>query len=69
VGAYPLLNTIEGEDTMTAAWALVFFVCTGRYECNPSYVENYNTRKECIAAIPKLKFVTQYAVCAPISKD
>jgi hypothetical protein len=54
---------------MTATWALVFIICTGRYECTPQYVENYNTRKECKAAMPKEKLITQYAVCAPISKD
>lgn len=55
---------------MTATWALVFIICTGRYDCAPNYVEIYNSRKECKAASAKQEGKhTSYALCAPISKD
>jgi hypothetical protein len=57
---------------MTATWALVFMICTGRGGCTVDYVENYNTRVECVKRIPKdTSFIYQShrAICAPISKD
>lgn len=51
------------------SWALVFMLCTNRYECTPQYVEGYATRKECVQHIPKEKTTTMYALCAPVSKD
>lgn len=55
---------------MTATWALVFMLC-GRGPCTVEYVENYNSRAECVKHMPVQTglFNSQRAVCAPISKD
>ena len=57
---------------MTATWALVFMICSGRGGCTVDYVENYNTRAECVKRIPKdqsMFYNANRAMCAPISKD
>lgn len=58
---------------MTATWALVFMLCSGRGGCTVDYVENYNTRAECVKRIPadynSGLMNSKRAVCAPISKD
>ena len=54
---------------MTATWALIFMICYR--SCEPQYAINYNSRGECVRAIPKQESWAsreRYA-CVPISKD
>ena len=52
---------------MTATWALVFMLCSSK--CEPQYTINYNSRSECVRAIPRDMRMSEKAMCIPISKD
>lgn len=52
---------------MTATWALVFMLCSRI--CEPQYTIPYNSRGECVRAIPKDMRTGEKVVCIPISKD